>query len=81
MVRVRNETSNYSKDCKWIDLHVRCRLGDLLFGQGNETVVFFIYIQVFDYALSDEVREIFEPHREIIDVFLIQNWSATLTYD
>lgn len=49
---VRNETSDDTKDCEWVYLHVCCDWPDKFFVHGNECVIFLINIQIFDDAFS-----------------------------
>ena len=80
MVGIGDQASHDSKDGERIDLHV-CRVPqDTLLIQCNVGIVLLVDIEVFDQALSEEVREVLQAEGQVLDVFLSKHWSSSLAH-
>lgn len=61
MMRIRDQTGNDTQDREWVDFHVSRSQLDCLFIQSDQAVVFLVHIQIFNHALPNKVREVFQP--------------------
>ncbi len=78
MVGVGNQTSDDSQDGEGVYFHVGVRLGQRVFIQSYQSVVFLVDVKVFDEALPQEIVEIFESKTQILNVALLDLGTAPL---
>jgi len=78
---VGNEARNDSKDREWVNLEMSRLWADYLLIHSNKRVVLFIYIEILNDALPQEVLEVFQTECQILNVRLCKHGTAALAND
>jgi len=58
-----------------------CDRPDCLLTHSDKSIVFLVDIKVLNDAFSEEVLEVFEAQRQILNVLLCEHGASTLAHD